>query len=461
MILQKIRNYLFAEKHNGKKYGCGLKRDKKDERQLELGWSLFGYTPQHDVHVIETYDVKDQHYNTCGQEAAVACVETLKKTQLSEQFHSTMLRAEGKVLQDGFSSLVENLKALVKRGVCVKKMLNEDDGTMSYEVYTDQKKITPEMKADAMINRIDGFASVIGRPARLKTLDGGDVLYTGMDWYSGYNMNGGFSFPFIISKIIGWLVGGHAIFIKGYDYLRRLYIIQNSYGPLWGGFVDSKGIKHKGCFAVDMDFFDNHGFATYRLINIKENLAELLAKYDGKDVKGSDAGIYRIENGKKRAYLDKRTFYAFGGKFGPNKTWVPIAQSLLDQVTEGEQMKEIESPFWPLLVEKWDYIKLLAEPDNLKDIEFTINLFKNNGTMSLAKKYPVLGSSVNAEKISWGIKSTLVFIAAVAALKGIDIPQTDIDNIVFLVGTVLSGLSGLYGYGRKVYYWLHDKGYLK
>ena len=334
-------------------------------------------------------------------------------------------------------------------GVCEKELLHKDDFEMSYDDYVKISDITPEMNSNAFFHRGKNFASLITRGARLQAIDDGLALYTAMDWYSGFNIGDGFGPPWIIYKNSGYKVGGHALKIKGYDLPRKVYIIKNSYGEEWGGYVDSQGTLHKGCFAADMDFFDQYGQAVYKIIDIDENIEELLAKYNGQDVKGNGPGIYRIENGIKRPYPDKLTFYAYGGKFGANKTYKPIAQVLLDKTSEGEQMDKTQSPFWSFISERWDLIKMLAEPDNLKEVEQIINGVTNNN-MNLAQKYPILGSSVNPDQISATLKSLLPLIVILFAYLKVDVDGTDIDNILTGIALVINTCFTLYYAIRKI-----------
>lgn len=381
-FLLKLRGKIFKEKLNGREYIVGgLLPDKKDNRDFIVG-GWFGYVPKYKVSQNKTYSTKNQRYNSCGQEAMTGAAECREKCELSEQGQTILMYKQGNISGDGFSSLKANLESVRKYGIPEKFYAQDDDYKMSFNEYA-TKQLCQNAIENAKTHRNENYFACSTRASRLEALDNGEVLYTGMNWYSGWNMNNGFCAPWIITKNIGYSVGGHAVYIVNYDLPRNLYIVKNSYGEDWGGYVDSEGKKHIGCFAVNMDFFDKEGHQCYKEKDLEgDDLMEQIGRYEGKDVKGKEAGIYRVINGYKYAFPDDITFYAFEGKFGASRTWVEIAQSLLDKIPSGGEMDITQSPIWPTIQKNWETIKRLQSPENFKKIDEIVkaeNIYWNSG----------------------------------------------------------------------------------
>lgn len=474
-IFYKIKRQLLSERFNGKKYMVGLLKDKEDERDLKLGINFFGYEPKSSVKVIQTKSIKDQHNNTCGQESYTVQAEVQEDCELSEQSQTCFMRKDGLIEEDGFSSLKGNQQSGIKNGICEKKYLKTPEEQVGWEQYSNVKNLTPEVVANSSLHKAKNYASVIGRSARLKALDDGFILHTGMDWYSGFNISGGFTAPWIIKENKGWLVGGHALAMIGYDMPRSVYIIQNSYSADWGGYVDSLGTKHPGTFAVDMDFFDKYGHACYQRIDLEESLDTFVAQYEGKDVKATGRGIFRIKNGTKCPYPDSVTFFAYGGKYGKwGKTYVDISGTLLDRIPLGEVMDIANSPYWPFIKDNYPLFSVLSEPQNLEVIKQAIDFANSYSTKissmvkKLGKKYGALSSSVNPQQLSMTIKGILTalvpVIIAFANLRGITLDNEVINAVVnfivdfvFYGATLVSMVITAYGAIRKAIVWWKNR----
>lgn len=72
--------------------------------------------------------------------------------------------------------------------------------------------------------------------------------------------------------------------------------------------------------------------------------------------------------------------------------------------------------------------------------------------MKLARKYPLLGSSVDSDRVSLSLKALGPFLLLLAATLNLDISSGEIDNAVLATGATINGVIVLYGFGRKVYY---------
>ena len=71
--------------------------------------------------------------------------------------------------------------------------------------------------------------------------------------------------------------------------------------------------------------------------------------------------------------------------------------------------------------------------------------------------HKLLGSSVDANKISLTIKAFVPLILFVVAYFKIDISETQIDTIISSTGTIVAGVTVIYGIVRKVVTNLKDK----
>ena len=71
--------------------------------------------------------------------------------------------------------------------------------------------------------------------------------------------------------------------------------------------------------------------------------------------------------------------------------------------------------------------------------------------------HKLLGSSVNKNKVSLTIKAFVPLILFVVAYFKIDISETQIDTIISSTGTIVAGVTVIYGIVRKVVTNLKDK----
>jgi len=79
----------------------------------------------------------------------------------------------------------------------------------------------------------------------------------------------------------------------------------------------------------------------------------------------------------------------------------------------------------------------------------------------ITKHAPYLGSSIDPNKISRTLKNLGVFVVALAALKGINIPETEIDLYITAIMAIISGATTIYYGIMRGINWLKEKGYLK
>lgn len=340
-LLHSLRQKLFGERNNhGPTLGTGLLRDELDERDFKLG--IFGwsdYQPKYQHLEIPTLSLKNQgSFNTCVLNSATVQKELDEKLVLSVRFLVCLARREGMLQGNGFSSLRDIQKLIQKFGICEAPLFPEGDANLDWDSYADVTLLTPERIANAALHKSSTYFYTISRNDTLKMLDEGKTLHTGMPWYQGFNMGGGFSWPWLIWMVKGFLVGGHAFLITGYDLNyqnKKSYIVQNSYGFGWGD---------KGKFYVEMDFFDKVGYERYVQIDLPLEIAKIISEHQGQFVKDiSSSAIYFITNNTKRAFPDMTTFIAFGGY---KKKYTEINSVALAQIPDGPVMDIKQSPYW-------------------------------------------------------------------------------------------------------------------
>lgn len=344
------KRYIYAEKIGGHTLINGLEEvfDHRIFKTSVLG--LGAYAPQSVRKVIQTISIKFQgQYGTCQWNATTAQKEVDEKVPLSVESLVAYASTKGLVGANGISNLQDGQKAVQDFGIAEDSFLPNPPMT-DFQAYVSANRVlTPDVISNAAKHKSKTFWQVIGRDDTLRLLDQGKVLTTGIMWYSGFNMGGGFTAPWLIRSFVGTAIEGHAFIMIGYDlnYLgRKVYIFQNSYGPNWG---DS------GKFYIDMDFFDQYGYSRFASLDISYDIGAFLNAYDGKNVRGDNAAIYFIEDGKKRAFPDWLTFLAYGNLKG---SWDKVDQATLDQVPTGDPMDITQSSNWAL-------IKDVAAPDNM------------------------------------------------------------------------------------------------
>lgn len=81
--------------------------------------------------------------------------------------------------------------------------------------------------------------------------------------------------------------------------------------------------------------------------------------------------------------------------------------------------------------------------------------FNNFLYMSIAKKYPLLGSSADPEKIALSVKgyalAVIPVIVMIAGFAGVDLTQNELTELLNAVLGVVSSICIVYGLGRKIY----------
>ena len=318
----------------------GLLPHIKDEKNLKVG--IFGwgkYKPKHDKIVLEVLSHKNQYKNTCGWAATAGSKERDEKYLLDTRTIVCVARREGKISGDGFSSLKANEEVLHNFGIGEYRHL-QGFRYRNWNEYSDSKLLTPKLLSNMQDHKTDSYWEVERTDHLYKYIDEKRTIKIGIDWATGFNIKNGFKAPWIISKIIGYVVGGHAMFVKGYDATKNLFIIQNSFGKDWGDHGDlyieekwlQKQINKYGAF-VNLD--------------IKSDIGKILMEMDGKNVKAEgNSAVYHIQKGKKKVYPDSPSYFAYNKSFDGIEL---VDQRILDEIPESDIMDIKKSVHWDLI----------------------------------------------------------------------------------------------------------------
>lgn len=320
----------------------GLKKTPKDPRNFKTGlWGWGDYKPKQERHVIKTISIKDQgSKNTCQWNATTVQKEVDENNELSVMGLTAKGYKDGFISGDGFSNLDSGQKVLKNWGIPEESILPERQVTFYEYVKVNLDVVTP----NANKHKTSSYWEVSSRNDILKLLDEGRVLTTGMDWYTGFNQGGGFKYPWIIDRKIGYSIGGHAFDIIGYDldYFggRKVYVMQNSYGRSWGD---------NGKFYIDMTYFDRNNWGVYANLDVGVDVGKFLTEYDGKCVKGSKSTIYFIQKGQKKAIPDEVTYFAFFPSDPMIMNYILVKDEILAKIPSGDDMDITKSLYWDML----------------------------------------------------------------------------------------------------------------
>lgn len=361
-MLDRIRTKLFTERINGKKITIGgLEEHKDDKRDFKVkdlgGW--FDYKPLNRVKENNFDSIKNQGVtNTCVWQSYAASREAKEQVPLSPKSMVRYAIKNGLLRGNGFSTLREGQKVGIDFGIAEERFLNNDLEPWSSYAYGEMSDI---VKTDAYSHRGKGYFSANSKYERLKTIDDGYAIHTGLTWRTAYNMSGGLRAPYILRIGAGSAVGGHAVSLIGYDLNKGLYKFRNSFGESYGD---------RGCFYVPIATWDKLSQQSYATIDLDENtLAAFLKSYHDKDVKTDDSpAIYKVEDGKLRPYPDALTFHVYGGSFEP-PSYEVVSNKLLELLNVGEMMNVENSSNWLKIKRVWRELRWGDEKVSIETIK--------------------------------------------------------------------------------------------
>jgi len=347
-MLKQLFYWLFKAKPSGL---LPLPKDDRDFKvESVLGWGE--YTPKHTEFEIKTVSVKDQFpLNTCQWNATIAGKEVDEQCELDVRSFVRKGYEMGLVSRDGFSNLRSGQKVLYDWGA-----LNDDEyidnPKAGWNAYINISITGKENKAKE--HKTKTYWAVNNINDALRVLDEGRPVAFGMDWYSGYNAGGGFKSPWLISKEVGYWIGGHAVLAIGYQINYRgskVIKVQNSYSKEWGD---------KGCFYITFDMFAKQltKYGAYTNLDLDKDIGELINTYSMKNVKAPhpDNAVYYVYAGKRYVYPDWDTYLAFNAsEQKPDWGVLVIKKEELDKIPDGGKMDIKNS-------KHWEYIKHLKQP---------------------------------------------------------------------------------------------------
>lgn len=333
-MFQQYKNKFF-------KTQLGLQPIIEDKRDLGAFnfWGLFdlGYDAKHNKKVIpHPFAAKSQFYNTCGWTGEAGMKEIDEKVELSPRSFVLAGKSLGYISGDGFSNLRNNEKTLQKIGIAEKNVLVE--GHTDWYDYSNLKYFTDQVKENAGKHRSKSYLRLYRPQEIYKAIDEDRPVSIGIDWYSGFNIGNGFSAPWIINGPKGYRIGGHKMFVYGYDNIKKLFKVRNSFGPTWGdngdlyiteNFLGEQVGKYGAFINYDMELT-----ITEWVIENKNTLVRTPEK----------STVYFIQDGKKRPFLsmkDLETFLRLVPIF--HYPLIPkdinyIDSKILDQVPLGRDM---------------------------------------------------------------------------------------------------------------------------
>ena len=238
------------------------------------------------------------------------------------------------------TSLWAGQDALVD-GCADEALVPELPAAASTKEYVSLGDVTPEVEASRDENRAAPTPYTVPRTLIAQTLLEIDIpVVTSLPWYSNDNLVGHDG-----RNILGLPSGndpqGHAIAIvgKGFRFGVECLIAVNSWGDGWG---------YHGFFFIPLVDVLNRLGNGYITVDIKESLAELLARYNGQDVSvrradGSGIDLYRCELGVLRHYPNEIVWWAHGKLFGFNT--LEMRRSEFEAMPKGADMRIEDAPF--------------------------------------------------------------------------------------------------------------------
>lgn len=330
-----------------------------DHRDFKLG-ALFGwkeYTPKHDSWELKEISTKDQNnFNICVFSSLIGAKEIDEGIELSTRDIVNYAYRKGYISGNGYSDLRSGQKALQDYGT--RSLADFPDGNFiaknDWNGFINGTLDYPK----AEIYKSKTFWSLGTKGEILEQLDNGRPVHCAIPWYSGYNQSGGFKDPWLITMPLGYSVGGHAIYAKGYlmNYRGKKVIkIKNSYSAKWGD---------NGCFYIELDFFVKQislpGYGAYVNLDLSVDTGAFLDKFSSRNVKKkNNSTIYLIQDGKKRVYPNWQTYLAWDGNVKGYSLLSDQDALLLDKISEGEPMDIKKSVYWTVIEE----LKLADDKD--------------------------------------------------------------------------------------------------
>lgn len=319
------------EKIIAKIYGIktGLTPLSRDDRDFGFSFLFGKYTPKNQKKELKPLTHKTQKFNNCGWVASAGAKEIDEGMELSERSLVIFGKKEGYISGDGFSNLRSNEKILQEYGIAERKFLSE--GNENWQEYSDIKYLTDEARKNAERHKTKSYWAINNVNEIYKAIDENRPVKIGVRWYQGLNMNGGFAYPWIW-RVIGYFVGGHALYVRGYDMNykgQKAVIVRNSYGQDYGDNGD--------LYFLEKDLQNQiNQYGAYVNLDMNVDLAKWLIAHQGRVVKiENKPDVYLIQGDKKLKYTDEATLVAHGKSISDI---IVVPAEYLDKVENGKNI---------------------------------------------------------------------------------------------------------------------------
>lgn len=263
---------------------------------------------------------------SCVSQAYARQKEAQEKVSISARYNHSYCK-----LGDGYphegTYLRTSQKVGVDYGAAEEKLYPEPGPEMSYAEYTDVTLIPENVEENAKGHKAQSYFSVRGWNEFMQMMFQHDSpIQTGCQWYKNDNAIDDCG---IFPQAGGSLIGGHSFDIIGWKLIgNKTYLIMvNSWGNIWAD---------NGLAYISQEVFPRL-YDGWMTVDIKLDIAILLQKYNGKNVKvEGNPDIYFISNGSKHSWVDEMVWWSNGNYFAGGFLIIPKEE--LDIIPLGEPM---------------------------------------------------------------------------------------------------------------------------
>lgn len=244
-------------------------------------------------------------------------------------------RLDGYSLEAFGTSLWAAQDALIRPGAAEDSMVDRNP-LMGRAKYLSLDDVTPAVEGNRAAHRSKRAYTVPRNLLKETFFQTGFPIVLSSPWYAQDNAIGADGIM-RLPQTTDWL--GHAYASIGWLNLlvagvwRQAYPIVNSFGSNWGA---------NGMFYVPIDGTQNRLGNGYVAIDIDTTLADVLARYTGKNVR-SGIDHWKIEAGTRRKYQNELVWWAHGNLFGYEV--LDIAPNELELIPLGAEMKIEDAPW--------------------------------------------------------------------------------------------------------------------
>ena len=280
-------------------------------------------------------EIKNQFgRGSCVSQAYTRQKEAQEKVALSARHNHAHCKAVDNLPGEGTFLRTAQMVG-VNVGVAEEKLYPEPGREMSYGEYIRLDLIPGNVEENAKKHKAQSCFSVYGWDQYSQMIFQHDIpIHTGCIWSKKDNYiddNG-------IFPVVGdTSVGGHSFVLIGWKVINGVKhkIIINSWGTVWA----DNGIGYMSEEAFSRIF---EGWVT---VDIENNLAKLLQKIDGKNVKLENSpNLYHISGGEKHLYEDELVWWSHNNSF--EGEIITITQDEFDLIPDGKKIEFDWSHNW-------------------------------------------------------------------------------------------------------------------